>query len=146
MFQIYQVIPGETLFDIAKKVGSTVAELERINGIKNGTNIDGSYIIIPNKDSVTFESYKVKKGDSVYSIAKKYNVDYQTLLLLNGLNNNEFIYPDQEILIPRGNEKIYVTKEGDTIQSISKKLDKKEQDIISKNSTIKILPDQIIKY
>ena len=58
MYQIYQVMPGETLFDIARKTNSTVEELEKLNGLKNGTNIDGSYVIIPKQDQVFYETYK----------------------------------------------------------------------------------------
>ncbi len=146
MYQIYQVMPGETLFDIARKTNSTVEELEKLNGLKNGTNIDGSYVIIPNQDQVFYETYKVKKGDSIYSIAKKYGVDYNTLLSLNGLNPNQYIYPDQEIVIPQGSMKVYVTKEGDTIESVSSSLNKPIPSIMDSNEKIELAPDQIIKY
>ena len=146
MYQIYQVMPGESLFDVSRKVGTTVEELEKLNGLKNGTNIDGSYIIIPNQEKVYYETYKVKKGDSIYSIAKKYGVDYNTLLSLNGLNPNQYIYPDQEIVIPKGNMKVYVTKEGDTISKISDALNKPVSSIMDNNKEIELLPDQIIQY
>ena len=146
MYQIYQVMPGETLFDIARKTNSTVEELEKLNGLKNGTNIDGSYVIIPKQDQVFYETYKVKKGDSIYSIAKKYGVDYNTLLSLNGLNPNQYIYPDQEIVIPQGSMKVYVTKEGDTIESVSSSLNKPIPSIMDSNEKIELAPDQIIKY
>lgn len=146
MYQIYQVMPGETLYEIAKKVGTTTEELEKLNGISNGNNIDGSYIIIPNQKVIRYENYKVKKGDSIYAIAKKYGVDYHTLLRLNGLGENQYIYPDQEILIPKGINKVYVTKEGDTISSISDNLNKSVSDLMNNNSQLQLLPDQIIQY
>ncbi len=146
MYQIYQVMPGESLFDISRKIKTSVEELEKLNGLKNGTNIDGSYIVIPNQDQVYYETYKVKKGDNIYSIAKKYGVDYDTLLSLNGINPNSYIYPDQEIIIPMGSKKVYVTKEGDTISKISDSLNKSVSSIMDGNKELELLPDQIIKY
>ena len=73
-------------------------------------------------------------------------MDYNTLLSLNGLNPNQYIYPDQEIVIPQGSMKVYVTKEGDTIESVSSSLNKPIPSIMDSNEKIELAPDQIIKY
>ena len=43
----------------------------------------------------------VKKGDTPYSIARKYNLKLSELLRANGLNNEGVIYPGQELKIPK---------------------------------------------
>ena len=139
MYKIYQV-GNETLSDIAKKFNTTVEDLERINGISSV--IPGSYIIIPNSTS-EYTTYIVKQGDNMYAIAREYGVDYETLLKLNGLNENDYIYPNQEIMIPTS--KMYVTNGNETINEILNKLQIKMENI--KNiGDLYILKDQIIKF
>ncbi len=146
MYQIYQVMPNETLDDIALKLNVSVEELMKLNGINNNQNIEGSIIIVPNSNDLTYEKYIVKKGDSIYSIARSHGVDYQSLLRINGLDEGDYIYPNQEIIIPSGRYEVYVVKEGDTINSISNNLGKNAMELISINKDIYLLPDQVIKY
>ncbi len=44
--------------------------------------------------------YFAKKGDSLWSIAKKYKISLNSLISLNNLDNPDLIYPGQAILIP----------------------------------------------
>ncbi|TGE32227.1 LysM peptidoglycan-binding domain-containing protein [Desulfosporosinus sp. Sb-LF] len=48
----------------------------------------------------THEVYVVKKGDSVYKIAKRYGTTMQAIILGNNLHNPDLIYPGQILLIP----------------------------------------------
>ncbi|UKI29308.1 MAG: LysM peptidoglycan-binding domain-containing protein [Clostridium sp.] len=43
----------------------------------------------------------LKRGDNLYQIAKNYNVNPSLLAALNGLDLNEFIYPNQVIMVPK---------------------------------------------
>ena len=45
--------------------------------------------------------YVVKKGDTPYSIARKYNIKLDQLLRMNGLDDQAKIYPGQELNIPK---------------------------------------------
>ena len=119
MYKIYQVEYGDTIDLIATKTGTTSDNIKNINGINSNADlIVGGLIIVPKADDRVFENYKVKQGDSIYSIARAYNVDPSTLLMLNGLNKNDYIYPNQEIIVPLEGVAIYVTKSGDTIDAI----------------------------
>lgn len=139
MYKIYQV-GNETLSDIADKLNTTVENLEKLNGINNV--VPGSYIIIPS-NNMEYSTYIVKQGDNIYSIARMYGVDYDTLLKLNGLNENDYIYPNQEILIP--NSKMYVTNKEENLKMILNKLQIELSDI--KNlEDLYLVQDQIIKY
>lgn len=62
--------------------------------------------------------YKVKSGDSLYSIAKKYNTTINTLKELNNLTGNT-IYINQVLKVPSNKE--YTIKSGDTLSEIAKK-------------------------
>lgn len=140
MYKIYQV-GNETLNDIAAKFNTTIEALEKLNGIQSV--IPGSYIIIPNTESSDYTTYIVKPGDNLYAIARAYQVDYPTLLKINGLDENDYIYPDQKIMIP--NSKIYVTNEQEKISDILNNLNIKLDDI--KNlEDLYLVKDQIIKF
>lgn len=149
MYQVYQIKNGETIESIAKKLNISSDELRRLNGIgDNATIREGSYIIIPNNNNdmnfnytdPNYKKYIVQKGDNMYKIARENNVDYGTLLRLNGLKNDEYIYPNQEIMIPIRNT--YVTSENEKISDILNKLNLKVSDI----EDLLVVEDQVINY
>lgn len=148
MYQIYQVGSNENLEIIAKKIGVSIDELRRINGVgENASIISGSYIIIPgmnnineNTNTENYSKYIVKQGDTMYEIAKNNNTDLNTLFSLNGLNKNDYIYPNQEIVIPK--RRVYVTEENDTIKDIINKLNIN----VDKIKDLYIVSDQTIMY
>ncbi len=147
MYQIYQVGPNEDINVIARKIGIPADELRRINGIGDTSNIiSGSYIIIPSMNNMNdnymeeYNKYTVKTGDTMYGIAKDSNIDVDTLLSLNGLNKNDYIYPNQEIVIP--SSKTYVTQENDTIKDIVNKLNINTDKI----KDLYVVKDQVIMY
>lgn len=144
MYQVYQVQSGETLNTIARKLGISIDELNNLNGINNGEVVPGNFIVIPRPNNNMFEIYTVIKGDNLYEIARRYNTDFNILLLLNGLNKDDYIYPNQEILIPRPNTNFYITEESDTINSILEKSGISINDLINQNDTIYVTPDQLI--
>ena len=76
----------------------------------------------------------------MYAIAKENNIDLDTLLKYNGLNKNDYIYPNQEILIP--SSRTYITKENDTVKDV---IDRLNIDI-DKLGNLYLLQDQAITY
>lgn len=149
MYKIYQIGMGEGLEDISKLFNVDINEIKKINGIKdNMTLTPGSFIIIPGSNNQVLNEdyidYLVKTGDTMYGIAKKYNVDVDTLLKLNGLEENDYIYPNDKIQIPNSMNNMYITKKGDTIKTLEEKLNS-SIDKISANNTIYLTEDQLIK-
>ncbi len=146
MYSIYQIQVGDTLDTIANKVGTTKQVLLTINGITDSNLIPGNFIVIPMNVNLPFTTYVVKKGDNIYEIAKNYGVEYETLLEINGLGKDDYIYPNQEIIIPNKDFNIYVTKENDSLALVAQKLGAEQTDIIRDNATIYLLPEQLILY
>ena len=113
MYSVYEVKKNESLNDIAKNLNISLEELISLNNNIN-TIKEGQLIIIPNGNQ--YNTYVVKKGDNLYNIAKRYNVEEKTIELLNGLKENEYIYPGQKLLIPKDN--VYITKENDSVKKL----------------------------
>ena len=146
MYSIYQIQVGDTLDTIANKVGTTKQILLTINGITDSNLIPGNFIVIPMNVNLPFTTYVVKKGDNIYEIARNYGVEYETLLEINGLGKDDYIYPEQEIIIPKGNTKLYKVQEGDSINSIEEKTGVNINKIKTPNGEIYLEKDQIIMY
>ncbi len=143
MYQVYKVLPNETIEDIAKKIGSTVEELYRLNGELSNSSFENGYIIIPVSKKSLYETYIIQKGDTIYSIAKNYSVSPEILLSLNGLDKNDYIYPGEQLLIPK--ENIYITKE-ESINDIHNKTGLSLEEIVLNNKDLIVFPNQIIRY
>lgn len=73
----YEIKPGDTLASIADKFILTVDTIKWQNNLKNDTIKPGDRLqILP----VTGIAHKVKSGESIYSIAKRYGVDPQKIV------------------------------------------------------------------
>ncbi len=72
-------------------------------------------------DYETLDTYVVVKGDSLYSIAKKFNCSLEELQEVNKLATT-MIYPNQVLFIPKSNKDSYITKPGDTMKIVIQNL------------------------
>ena len=145
MYKIYKVSIGDTLESIAKKFNTTVLDLQNING-KDFITM-GELIIVPNnKNSEWFDKYIVENGDSLYSIYNKYNISLSDLLDINGLDKDNYIYPGQEILVPKSNVNIIITKNNETLRSASDRLGLNDSELLVQNENIYLLPEQLLVY
>ena len=147
MYEIYNIQAGDTLSSIASKYGTTESVILQINGLPDNYKIvPGTQIVVPVEQNKTYRYYTVKKGDNMYQIAKKYNIDYDLLLKLNGLDKDDYIYPNQTILLPKNGLTIYLTKQGDTITDIIDNLNTTIEELINENPNIYLAPEQIIVF
>ena len=144
----YMVQKGDSLYSIARKYQVSVDSLMQDNGLKNMIlNIGQNLKIRMNmtsmveecfgEDSVldesTIQDYIVKKGDTLYSIAKKYQVSVSDLLQMNGLNNS-ILGVGQVLKIPSSSSNYrYVVSRGDSLYSIAKKFNTTVEEIKKKN-------------
>ena len=121
---IYKVSAGDTLYSIAKKLDTTVNELKKINNLSDNILSVGQILKIPTKfvDIGELDVYQVKKGDTLYKIAKDYNISVDELKAINDLVSND-LYVGQLINVPSGLSLVnsYVVNKGDTLYSIAKK-------------------------
>lgn len=147
MYEIYTVSETDTLSSIAQKYGTTEEELNKINGFSSNYKLKPqSEIIVPTETNKTYKYYTVKKGDNVYQIAKTHNIDYDLLLKLNGLDKDDYIYPNQTLLLPKTGLTVYLTKQGDTINDILENLNTNIEELLKENKRIYLAPEQIIIF
>lgn len=93
---VYRIKKGDTLSGIAKKYNTNVAHLVEINDIRNPNLIyAGEKIIVScncNEGKKIERKIKIKPGDTLSKIAKKYNTSIKTLVRLNNIKNPNLIY------------------------------------------------------
>jgi len=109
---VYTVKRGDTLWDIGKHYGVSVKQLTGWNGISSRKYLrPGQKLTLwfaeDDKQAPTAGGqpasdpfhYTVKKGDSLWSIAKKFNVTIKQLLVWNNLRRNKHLHPNQKITV-----------------------------------------------
>ena len=124
----YIVKKGDSLYSIANKYNTTVEELKRINNLTSNILSIGQILKLPSDKASDVEneentiSYTVQKGDSLYSIARKYDTTIDRIKDLNNLTTN-LLSIGQVLLIPTDTnlETTYTVKKGDSLYSIAKK-------------------------
>ena len=128
---IYIVEKGDTLYEIASVYGISVQELKDLNNLISNNIYVGQQLVVPaidvnipeiNQPQENYIEYIVKKGDSLWSIAKKFNVTIPEIIEENNLTTINLQIGDK-LRIPtekNPSHKIYVVKAGDTLWSIAR--------------------------
>ncbi len=154
---LYTVKKGDTLYSIAKVYGTSVSEIKKLNYLTGDSLVVGQVIRIPEVytpfDEISvpnYINYTVKRGDNLYSIAREYGVDVNTLMQDNALSStvlrigqNLKIRVSKELeveecfgedYIPNETNTLYMVKKGDSLYSIARKYQTSIDDIVSLNN------------
>lgn len=110
------VVPGDTLYKISKFYNVSIQDLISVN-----SNIDPNVLRIGQRICIPVEipllpcsekttPYIIKKGDTLYSIASKFNMPINTILRFNPLLNPQKLMIGQRICIPKSWD-VYSNKE-----------------------------------
>ena len=127
----YVVQKGDTLYGISKQFNTSMQRLRELNNLSSDILTIGKVLIVsPNSDSNPSEcvTYTVKKGDSLYSIAKQYNSTVDAIKRYNNLTSNNLSI-GQKLKLPcymKDNDNttmpnfvMYTVKAGDSLYSIT---------------------------
>jgi len=143
----YTVKPGDTLYLIATRNGTSVDTIMSLNSLSSTMIYPGQVLILPEKGT---KQYTVQPGDTLYLIAKSFGTSVDTIMSLNGLSST-MIYPGQVLLVPGsgqapGNTQYYTVQPGDTLYLIAKSFGTSVDSIMSLNglSSTVIYPGQVL--
>jgi len=119
---IYVVKSGDSLYSIARKYNTTVDEIKRLNNLTSNALSIGQKLEIPNAQQDTGTTYTVKSGDSLWSIANRYNTTVNEIKSLNNLTSNTLSI-GQRLQLPSSTNTntgtTYTVKSGDSLWSIA---------------------------
>lgn len=118
---IYTVQKGDSLWAIASKYNVSVDDIKKANNLSSNLLSIGQKLtipVIPNMNQIT---YTVKKGDSLWLIANKYDTTVEQIKSTNNLSSN-LLSIGQVLVIPSSSNFItYVVKKGDSLWLIANK-------------------------
>lgn len=97
---VHILTQGETLYSLARHYGVSLNELLKKNGISDPSGLSvGTRLIIPGEDTADSELYIVQKGDTYYGIARKNQLEVDTLLALNGRNSSRTLRVGETLVV-----------------------------------------------
>lgn len=119
---IYIVKPGDSLYKIANMYGMSVNELKELNNLTSNLLSIGQQLKVGESANIPADTYIVKSGDSLYSIAKKFNISVDDLKRANNKTSN-LLSIGERLIIPTGNINYitHIVVPGDTLYGIARK-------------------------
>ena len=119
----YIVKKGDSLWSIANKNNTTVDNIKKLNNLSsNNLSIGQKLIIIDANDNLPSNkiTYIVKKGDSLWSIANKYDTTVDKIKAENNLTSNSLSIGQKLVIPSTSNYVTYTVKKGDSLWIIAK--------------------------
>ncbi|PWL44396.1 MAG: hypothetical protein DBY43_00700 [Clostridiaceae bacterium] len=133
----YVVKKGDSLWSIARANGLTVDELKSLNNLSSNVLHVGDTLLISSANSTGDDGndnyYVVKSGDTLWSIARKYNLSVNELKALNNLSSNA-LSVGQRLIVGKESSNDYVVSAGDTLWAIARKFNVSVDDIKALNN------------
>ncbi len=112
---VHKIAPGDSLSTIARRYGTSVSKLMALNGMRNANIRAGKTLILPGnvmpepalatrsagsvQPSRRSGEYVIQRGDSLWSIARRFNVSQQQLVAWNGISTKGYIKPGQKLKV-----------------------------------------------
>jgi LysM repeat protein len=138
----YTVAENDTLYSLAKRHGVSVNQLKEANLLESDKIYIGQQLLVPDHPVVpqihkNNSNYTVKKGDTLFSLAKKYSTTVSELKKENSLTSDR-IMVGQKIKVPGaevlyGSEELYTVYPGDTLWGIAKRFGVKAEELAKVN-------------
>lgn len=97
--EMYLVQPGDTLISIAQNAQIEWQLIAHLNDLRNADMLQiGQRLVLPSAlKNKPRTSHIIEVGDTIISVAAKYNMDWETLLRINELTESSVLQIGQEI-------------------------------------------------
>ncbi len=104
---VHEVRKGETVSQIAEHYGVSTSSVLSANNMDSRANIlVGQKVIVPGASRQASSGgaiiHEVERGETVYSIARKYSASWQDVLKANDLRETDTIHPGQKLMVAGG--------------------------------------------
>jgi membrane-bound lytic murein transglycosylase D len=101
---VHRVRRGDSLWLLARRYGSNTREIMRLNNLSSSRLHIGQRLVIREgtddvQTSANAKTYRVKRGDSPYEIARLHNMTLERFLRINNLTPRSKIYPGQQLAV-----------------------------------------------
>ena len=112
---MHRIVPGDSLSTIASRYGTSVSKLMALNGLRNNNIRAGKTLILPGnvmpepkggspasyvaQAGAGGAEYVIQRGDSLWSIARRFKVSQQQLVAWNGISAKSYIKPGQKLKV-----------------------------------------------
>lgn len=146
----HQVKAGESLWTIARYYGVETKQLADWNGLKAHTPIQiGQKLTLYSNGYGQKLTHKVKPGESLWIIARRYQVSIDDITRWNNIRRNTPLQPGDKLTIWRGeNSNLYTVKTGDTLWDIAQIFNINSEKLKRYNSLTRnefLTPGQILR-
>lgn len=131
----YKVKKGDSLYKIAKSKKVSVAKLKKLNNIKGSHLKIGEKIVINKSKRKSTTTYRVKKGDSLYKIAKSKKVSVAKLKKLNNIKGSHLTVGEKIVI--KGKRRTAKKSIRYSLNNTAKKQYKRQSKVISKTRITK---------
>ncbi len=117
LYSRYTASRKDNLKQLAQRFGTTSGELAELNGLGSKDRIAGRTLIVPVKQSVNFvqdgrskpaetgevsvQYYTVRKGDTLYSLARRFNISTGLLTAWNNLKKFSALKPGRRLIVAK---------------------------------------------
>lgn len=136
---IYVIVPGDTLWSITNRFGTTIEEVMKLNNMSSTTINVGQQLLIPGvapePPAETF-IYTIVAGDTLWNIANRFNITVEELMQLNNLTAVA-INIGQQLVIPGtapAEPLVYTVVAGDSLWGIANRFGTTVDKIINLNN------------
>ncbi|MYC96981.1 MAG: LysM peptidoglycan-binding domain-containing protein [Caldilineaceae bacterium SB0661_bin_32] len=108
-YEVHIVKPGETLSEIAKYYGTTVADLRRLNSLRDANFVwygqrllvdGGGTASVQTQAAERYQQYRVRAGDSLTNLARRHGLSVSRLAQINGISPWHWLYRGQVLQVP----------------------------------------------
>ena len=96
----YEIRPGDTLSEIARRLGVPVEELAAANGLDDPNYIVAGHLLVIPSDGGSATEYVVQRGETLTDIADKVGVPVAHLAAANGLADPNWVPAGRLLAVP----------------------------------------------